>query len=251
METQDLQSLGRLSYSLFGDWNQALSTGERTLRTIGLKDGLDSRAIEKAALAHLSRAESIQKESFDLSTPFFRLSALNRFLLAANHVEHWSYARIARTLELPAEAIPPLLWRARLQYIFDECNLALAYPSGGKLASSHCPIYDATDPWTARLLDEEMKPQERQFLQNHMVACDACRNALGRVRELIHAIDALMPSKQCETWVLDEMHAQARRLAGSGMTYGRSTLQTSLTQWSRSPGTWLGIGLLLWAIVRW
>lgn len=251
METQELQSLGRMSYSLFGNWNQALASSERTLRTIGLKDGLDSRAIEKAALVHLSRAESIPRESLELNTPFFRLSALNRFLLAANHVEQWSYGKIARTLELPVEAIPSLLWQARLQYAFDECSLSLAYPSAGKLATPLCPTYDPTDPWTARLLDEEMKPQERQFLQNHMVTCEACRTALGRVRELIHAIDSMLPSRQCEAWVIEEIDAQSRRLKGSGMTYGQSTVQASFVQWSRSPGTWLGFVLLIWAIVRW
>jgi hypothetical protein len=251
MESQDLRSLGRLSYSLFGNWNQALRTSEQTLRTIGLKDGLDEQAIEKAALAHLSRAESIQRESLELSNPFFRLSALNRFLLAANHLERWSYTKIARTLDIPVSAVPSLLWQARLHYVFDECNLSIPYPSAGATKSLHCPQFDPTDPWTARMLDEEMKPQERQFLQAHMMGCDSCRNALGRVRQLIHAIDERMPGRSCEDWVEDEIQAQSVRFSSSGMTYGQSTFRGSLLQWLRSPGTWLGLGLLFWAIVRW
>jgi hypothetical protein len=115
-----------------------------------------------------------------------------RFLLAALHLGRWSCARLARIFGLPVEQIEALAWGARVRLISSQKGLP--YPAGASTQGPNCPEYDSRRPWTQRFLDEEIASgRERLFFQNHLMACESCREALGRCRESYYAIERLLP----------------------------------------------------------
>jgi hypothetical protein len=139
-----------------------------------------------------------------IANPFYRLEPIQRLILTALHRGRWSYERLSRVLGERAETIEELAWAARVELAVSAKGTGLfpkvSYPAGARQAGSHCPEYLAGRPWTQRFLDEEIRAgSERLFFQNHLMACDSCRAALSRCRELYYAIEALIPGADLDS----------------------------------------------------
>jgi len=167
-----------------------------SLRTPGLREDFYDLAVQTL----LDRALR-EKKVLNLFHPFYRLETEERFALFALHNAQWSYARIAKILRVTPLVLQELAWRARLQ-------LSGQIPLGPRRLRANCPDYDARRPWTQRFLDEEIHSgQERLFFQNHLMACDSCRDSLSGCRDLYYSIEKKFPSlapNRAETDLLEK-----------------------------------------------
>ncbi len=197
MDRNDIRSLTRIGRSLWGDLDQSVAISEDTLTSVSLLNLSDERTIERASKVMIELAERNPPALLKLNHPFFRLAALERFLLTAAHIEKWNYERIARTLGIESRLIEPWLWAVRLKFCFQETQSSgLEYPRGPGSAGPVCPEYNATSPWTQRLLDDELEKRERVFLQNHLIACEKCRKTLDLARKFLFKTESMIPLRE-------------------------------------------------------
>jgi hypothetical protein len=167
--------------------------------------------LEKASTALLARAarEDLRVQAAFLGDPFFRLLPEERFILVALHLERWSYERIARVLQCTDEQVATRAWRIRVHLASQPLPKSVE-PSrrttpvlgavGVAPKRSSCPEFHALNPWTQRFLDEEYGSRELVFLQNHLMACDDCRTALNRCRELYFHVEKMIPRSEVDGW---------------------------------------------------
>jgi len=170
--------------------------GSDTLSSVGLLKLDDDQTLERVSKALIERAERNPPRLLALQHPFFRLAPIERFLLTALHIEHWSYARISRILGVEARMIAPWAWAIRMKLCFQESKELVDYPRGPTSLGPACPNYDISEPWTQRLLDDESGKRERMFLQGHLMACAPCRKSLEISRKLIFKVESLIPVKE-------------------------------------------------------
>jgi hypothetical protein len=198
-QAQDLQTFAQLGTALWVAPERARPVVIETLSAVSLLDLSGERAMDRATAILLKRAESrgaVEATRISLSTgqfgnPFFKLSALERFVLVTLHSGRWSYARMARVTGLSAEDVESLAWRSRVRLGAESGVLS----AGPKSLGVACPEYDFERPWTQRFLDEEMpSSRDRLFLQNHVMACDVCRHALNRCRDLYFHTEKMIPT---------------------------------------------------------
>ncbi len=208
MDQEVIKSLTRISRSLWGDLEKSVAIGADTLTTVCLLRLSDERTLERAAKVMIERAERNPPRLLALQHPFFRLAPVERFLLTALHIEKWDYGKVARTLGVEVNLIEPWAWATRIKYAFQEMDTGLDYPHGPASLGPSCPAYDPGQPWTQRLLDDELGKQERLFLQNHLLACEKCRRTLDLSRRVFFKIEGVIPVKD----VQPEIEAASERI---------------------------------------
>jgi hypothetical protein len=210
----DLKTYAELGRALWADPARSEEMAVETLSAIYLLDLTQERALERAAATLLDRAvrqgmasntvSALERGKFD---PFFRLQPEERFVLAALHLGRWTYERVARVVSGTPEAVERLAWKARSQIAISK-GLT---PLGAGPVSANCPEYDLDRPWTQRFLDEEMgRGREAIFLQNHLMACDSCRRALARCRDIYFNVDSMLPRVADDDWFLRSLDRVAR-----------------------------------------
>jgi hypothetical protein len=241
---RELQIFAELGMALWVDPERAQPLVIETLSAVSLLDLPQDHAFERAAGAMLDRAErrGMADNTLDslalgqFGNPFFKLFPAERFILVALHAGRWSYARIARVMKLDAVGVEALAWKARTRLGIERGLV----PAGPKILGPSCPEYDFERPWSQRFLDEEIpNGRERIFLQNHLMACDSCRHALNRCRDLYFGAEKLLPppSEQQEALVrqLHAIHRKAYAFTHKGRRPGvhgwRGGLLAMAAQW--------------------
>jgi len=197
---EDIRSLTRISRSLWADLDQSVAMSEDTLTSVSLLNLNDDRTIERASKVMIELAERNPPTIFSLNHPFYRLAPIERFLLTAAHIEKWSYERIARTVGIQNDQIKtilePWLWTVRLKFCFQESQTGIEYPRGPGSLGPMCPEYNISNPWTQRMMDDELGKPERFFLQNHLMGCEKCRKSLELTRVMIFKVESLIPVQE-------------------------------------------------------
>ncbi|MFN7685082.1 MAG: hypothetical protein ACK5QT_06685 [Oligoflexia bacterium] len=208
MKTEDLRSLSQIGNALWLDRDLSRRRTAETLEAVSLLALPEDALLERASSALLARAsrEDLGSQAAFLGDPFFRLLPEERFLLVALHVERWSYEKVARILKSSPEQVATRAWKIRVhlasQGAVKSRPKSLGRTPGGApvlgavgvaARGPSCPEFHALHPWTQRFLDEEYGSRERIFLQNHLMACDHCRAALNRCRELYYEVEKRIP----------------------------------------------------------
>ena len=193
MDIDSIKSLTRISRSLWGDLDKSVAMSEDTLTSVSLLQLSDERTLERASKVMIERAEKNPPRLLSLHHPFYRLAPIERFLLTALHVEKWPYEKICRILNLEDALVESWAWSTRMKYAFQELETDLSYPRGPVTLGPSCPDYNASSPWTQRLLDDELQKRDRLFLQNHLMGCQNCRKSLELTRKLFFKIESLIP----------------------------------------------------------
>ena len=198
MDIDSIRSISRISRSLWGEYGKALLMSSDTLTSVGLLKLDDQETLERTTKALVERAENNPPRLLSLQHPFFRLAPIERFLLTALHLEHWSYSRIARVLGVEARLIAPWAWATRMKLCFQETSHSgdLEYPKGPTSLGPACPEFDISEPWTQRLLDDECGKRERVFLQSHLMVCATCRKSLDATRKMVFRVESMIPVKE-------------------------------------------------------
>lgn len=201
IQKQDLKILLEMGKALWMDPRESQLATIDTLSAVTFLDLTPDRALEKAASAMLERVTQRSvvagfradlEAGMGIGQTFYRLAPEDRFLLVALHLGRWSYARLSRVFGESVEQIEMMAWSARLQFASNEKGVP--YPAGAPVRGVHCPEYDPKRPWSQRFLDEEIVVgRERVYLQNHLMACASCREALNRCREAYYAIEQRLP----------------------------------------------------------
>jgi len=230
---EDIRSLTRISRSLWGDIDQSVAISEDTLTSVSLLNLSDDRTIERASKVMIELAERNPPTLLILNHPFYRLAPIERFLLTAIHIEKWSYERVARTLGIESDNIKtllePWLWSIRLKFCFQETQSGIEYPRAPGTLGPSCPEYNASAPWTQRMMDDELGKRERFFLQNHLMGCDKCRKALELTRKMVFKVESLIPMTDSS----QELESANERILNNWMegevTFRPIKLQTSKT----------------------
>jgi hypothetical protein len=214
----DLRLVSNLGQSLWAQPEQSRAITRETVSAASVVSGQPDRALEASLQALLDRANKKGMYS-RVPTGFNALFPEERFILLALHQGRWSYARVARVVRESEEMVQQLAWNARVY-------LALThYPSAPVQAGSSCPEYDPQRPWTQKLLDEEVRGQEKLFLQGHLSRCNECRQALLRAKEVYYGvqkkIDALeasapLPGLTAQLHTLLEQGRQVKSASGTG-----------------------------------
>ncbi|MBU6376263.1 MAG: hypothetical protein KGQ59_09730 [Bdellovibrionales bacterium] len=199
MRAEDIRSLSQIGHALWVDPEISRLRTAETLQAVGLLRLQEGRVLERASSALLARALQ-DKESFPasfLADPFFRLLPEERVLLVALHLERWSYHRLARVLGWTEDQVAMRAWKVRIHMASQQSDkkrpLAALGAAGAPAKKASCPEFDALNPWTQRFMDEEHESRERLFLQNHLMACEECRGALARCRDLYYQVDTMLP----------------------------------------------------------
>jgi hypothetical protein len=216
LDREDFSRIYSLTQGLWADQNAQSMSANEAVAAVSVLQLPSERALERMAQALLERAEREggRSNTSALSHPFFRLEAKERFALIALHQNRWSYARVARILGEPVEALQERLWRARVYLASLSQKSKIPYPVGATQTRSSCPEYDPQAPWTQVFLDEEYGQQQRIFLQNHLMACTSCRQALNRSRDLYFKVDSLLPRAPAQAAEsLEKLWLQTERLA--------------------------------------
>jgi hypothetical protein len=224
-EIRDLKIFAELGRALWADPGRSDPAMLETMSTIALQDFTRERALERASSALLNLArDQVAPAVLNQNHLFFSLPPEQRFVLAALHLGRWSYARLARVMGETPERIEELAWQARVWLATSRASLT---PIGGR-GGVHCPDYDLKRPWTQRFLDEEIKQgAERVFLQNHLMACASCQQAMNRCRDLYYAVERMLPTvDEAQDGIIGELHRICRkssqlRFRGDG-AFGRS-----------------------------
>ena len=211
MNKEDIRSLTRISRSLWGDLDQSVAISEDTLTSVSLLNLSDDRTIERASKVMIELAERNPPTLLKLNHPFFRLAPIERFLLTATHVEKLTYEKVARTLGIDKNLIEPWLWAIRLKFCFQESQTGIEYPHAPSSLGPMCPEYNPTQPWTQRMMDDELGKRERFFLQNHLMGCDKCRKSLELTRKLVFKVESLVPVRDSS----QELELAADRILSS------------------------------------
>jgi hypothetical protein len=232
MTTEDIRSLSQIGNALWVDRDLSRQRTAETLQAVSLLSLPEDALLERASSALLARAtrEDLGARAAFLGDPFFRLLPEERFILVALHLERWSYERVARVLGCTAEQVATRAWKVRVHLASqplpksqDKGRASGAGPRappvlgavGTSQKGASCPEFQSLNPWTQRFLDEEHATRERVFLQNHLMACDDCRLALARCRELYFHVEKMIPrtdgDSAAELSVLARQIAEVRR----------------------------------------
>jgi hypothetical protein len=187
MNDQDLNLVTDLGYALWQDPYQAQVAVRDTVSAASLVETQTDAVVERTVRALLDQAEKRGSFARPGAQLFQSLFAEERFLLLALHSGRWSYARIARVLEETPESVQTMAWNARVHLASHR-----GYPAGSRAATPSCPEYNPQTPWTQKFLDEEMKGQEKLFLQSHLLSCSSCREALMRAKEIFFRAEAML-----------------------------------------------------------
>lgn len=196
MITDNLKSIVQMGKALWADSDQRDSIIVDTFSSVSLLELSEDESVEQTArcllenarrtTAAVNRLREMQQVE-PLFRAFYSLHPDERFLLVLLHLEHWSYARIARFFGMTIEGLEIMAWRIRIQ-------VSSKYPLASPMDTPNCPEFDVHRPWTQRFLDEEhSNGSEKVFLQNHLMICTGCRRALQSCRELYYAVDAAIP----------------------------------------------------------
>lgn len=197
LDRADIHTISELGRSLWSDPAQSAHVSSEVIAAVSTLDYSTEKAIERAARALLDRAPGDTTPDH----PFFRLAAEERFALCALHLNQWSYDRVARILGFTPEDVQRVAWQARvalastpgLHFRGRDSHRRIPYPTAPEVQGIHCPEYDPAMPWTQKMLDDEIPPSEEVFLQTHLMACDSCRNALTRARDVYYVVESILP----------------------------------------------------------
>lgn len=187
MIDQDLNLVSDLGYALWQNPSHAQVVLRDTVSAAALVEAQPEAVVDRAIRALLDQAEKRGTFAQPGAQLFQSLFAEERFLLLALHSGRWSYARIARVLNETPESVQSMGWNARVHLASHR-----GYPAGSRSATASCPEYDLRTPWTQKFLDEEVKGQEKLFLQNHLQVCSSCRDALMRAKEVFFRAEAML-----------------------------------------------------------
>jgi hypothetical protein len=264
IRTQDLETFTQIGDCLWADRDRSRRLQAETLSAASLQDLTADRLLERATSALLLQAmrgrlaATPEINASVLSNPFYRLEPVERLVLTALHRGHWSYGRLARVLGESAERVEELAWTARVNLATSAIGCGflpgVSYPSGAPASGPRCPEYSSQRPWTQRFLDEEIQAgAERLFFQNHLMACDSCRAALGRCREFYYAIEKLIPpttgARPAPGWI-EELRLICRQGDRSRQLVDLSFLETLAIFTRRRTVQWLlclfGALMALW-----
>jgi len=188
LDSSDFQAISHMSVALWPRVETSTQAAQESITASALQDLTAGRFLEKTAYSLLKRAENQQSPGQFLNHPFYRLLPLERFLLTALHMSHWSYKRLARLSGKSEEVIQSTAWKARVYLA--QFKQTLALPQGSTRPG--CPPFDHNAPWTQKLLDDELNTKDRTYLQNHMMACPICSEDLRRSREIYFRADAFL-----------------------------------------------------------
>jgi len=243
MMREDLKTLAEIGIAIWGDPEFSHKTTLETIAAVSLLELNSEKTIERAATALLERAAhegrltNTRRNMSRISSPFYRLEFASRFILSALHLGRWSYARVARVLDETPERVQELAWEARVQiisYAAHSGNSVRSYPSGNGSSGPNCPEYVSSRPWTQRFLDEEINSgSDRLFLQNHLMACDSCRETLNRCREMYFAVEALIPHSENLDVVAHDLAQTCK--ASSRVKNGTRSFMASLKTFFKRP----------------
>lgn len=213
-EREELRVLHQIGKAL---WTENKLVTERTLEMITALTATPrkpEKKLETALTGFLIRI-SEEGDSAHLTqshNPFFRLQAEERFLLCALQLEGFSYTELARILRTEPDEVEKRALHARREFAAS-VGIELLSLEGGALGPK-CPSMETNRPWMQRFLDEALAPQERAFLQNHLMACVTCRKRLERTRKLFAEIEREM--REClhitEAHAIDEITKFAQKL---------------------------------------
>ncbi len=156
---------------------------------------------------------------------------------------------MGRILGVEPSVVEQRAWDARLRFA-SAAGLKI-YPAGASQLGASCPSYDARKPWTQRFLDEEISSgRERLFLQNHLMACASCREALGRCRELYYALDRGLPRGEESLLSRSVAHLAliSRESQGLRSPSDRS-FRESLEVFTRRSNVRIALAILLFVVV--
>jgi len=191
---QNVQEISRIGRALYSLPEESYHYSSETLSTVKLLELDEETSLERAASALVFQA--LKKSKVDQSiastiTPFYQLDPYDRFILSALHLCHWTYEKCARILNIPESQVSKRAWSARTRFMekLIHSGKEIRYPIQAEIATSQCPEFNLQHPWSQKILDDEIHGKERIFLQNHIMACDACRSTLNQTRELFFVID--------------------------------------------------------------
>lgn len=193
---EDLTSVTCFSLALWTDPERSERVSAETLAAVATMDVSPDRFVDRTATALLHRAarDGARTAADRVSEPFFRLTYEERFILAAIYRVHWPYERIGKTVGKSAEEVATIAWAARLHLnAIPGSQVPAPHPTGSRLRGGTCPEYHPAHPWTQRFLDDEMEHREKIFIQNHVLSCTACQQALNRCRKMVYSVDGLVP----------------------------------------------------------
>ncbi|MBI4926106.1 MAG: hypothetical protein HY843_09295 [Bdellovibrio sp.] len=197
MRSGDLRAFCHLGFALWADPKEAETKIYNTLITVAAININQDLAIERATSALYRQVirENLsinQSAHFALDQPFYRLTPDERFVLSALHGGRWSYAKIARILEKNLNQIAAIAWRARVCLTHTPSNSKSVYPTGS-IKDGYCPVYIIEHPWTQKLLDDEMEHSEKIYIQNHLLGCTRCLEALKQARICYYQVEKFIP----------------------------------------------------------
>ncbi len=258
MKLEEWRSLAQIGQALWVDPAISRRRMLETLELVSLLRLQDERLLERASSALLDRAmrENEGIVSALLADPFFRLLPEERLILSALHSERWSYRRLARILGCTEEQVAGRAWKLRVHLASQSLDhrrpLASLGAAGTAARKPSCPEFDSWNPWTQRFLDEELSGRERIFLQNHLMACDDCRQALNRCRDLYFQVDAMVPrahlSKEDQERELREL-AEALQDLSRRISPSETTWRDAIRAFLRRTDAQLLIAATLTALV--
>lgn len=252
MKTEDLKLIGQIGQALYASPEIAHTRSLETVAALSTLPELgDDESFEKVTQLLLVQAEreGLKATAHAIGNPFYRLSPLERVILAFLHSGQVSYSRLSRVLGQTVENIQTIAWQARLKVASSvEVQTKLKHPIGsGKLKHS-CPEYLEDRPWSQKLLDDEMKSTELAFIQNHTLVCESCTRVLKQTRELYYAVEKLIPAGVLQgvqnPEALREMERQLTNVTRP------TSFFHALQIFFNKPSTWLSVGavIVLWIL---
>ncbi|MBC7385030.1 MAG: hypothetical protein H7301_02570 [Cryobacterium sp.] len=259
MKTEDLQLISTLGQALYANPAQAQARSLETVAAMStLAGGPGDEFLERALglMLHQAERDGLRSSVSGISSPFFRLSAKERFVLFLLHSGRASYRRVARLLSITSEDVQAIAWQARVQIASSpDVRMTAPHPSGSSKLKQSCPEYDPAKPWMQKFIDDEMGTPELSFLQNHTAVCPDCQRALNSTREFYYAVEKWVPLSVV-TANTEELGATLKRALRRGQIEAgqlpsdlRFFEAVGLFIRKRENLIWLGLlGLLLFAL---
>lgn len=200
LNLEDLRSFALISHGLWPSASESEIASQDAIGAVSLLNLPEEKALERAARALLEKSTRSAVDPDILNHPFYRLMPEERFLLTALHFGKWSYSRLGRILGHSQAEVADLAWKTRLYIGAMNPRLSRqasqakprelgAAPARGML----CPELNPKNPWTQKLLDDELSVGQRLFLQNHLMVCSPCHALLSRARDLYFAVEEILP----------------------------------------------------------
>jgi len=241
VKIEDLKLLNQVGKALYASPRLAQTRSLETVAALTTLDRLtDDESFEKVTRLLLARAEKegAKATADGVANPFFRLSPLERMVLAFLHSGKISYGRLSKLLGIERDELERIAWHGRTKVASSpELRVSAPHPIGTSKLKHSCPEYDRERPWTQRLLDDEMGAQELTFIQNHTVACSDCFRALKLTREFYYAVERAIPGvggvSEIESQASESLLEQARMRQvrpGERLTF-RETINVFFSRW--------------------